>query len=224
MRHLKGQSLLQLHKQNLFHQRSDLHLLRKIWHVSVGLLVIAIYYNTRYSSKDWAQLNLFIALTTFAGEWLRLRVPKINYLVTSVMGPFMRESERNDYSGFPYYALGCSLSLFFYEEKIALLSILFLIFADPVCSFFGVLYGKNKLIGQKSFQGAIAGFVVCTVVALVYGLIFRGYSSNLLIFSVLAGFIGATAELCSVWVDDNLTIPVVSGFGMTILNVLYHVF
>jgi dolichol kinase len=216
--------LFQLHKQIIFPQRNDLHLLRKIWHVSVGLIVIIVYYSTPYSSKDWAELNLFIALTAFAGEWVRLRVPKINYYVTSLMGPFMRESERNDYSGFPYYALGCSLSMFFFEEKIALLSILFLIFADPICSLIGVLYGKNKLIGQKSFQGAIAGFIVCTIVAMVYGIIFKGYSSNLLIFSVLSGFIGATAELCSVWIDDNLTIPVVSGFGMTILNVLYHVY
>jgi len=49
--------------------------------------------------------------------------------------------------------------------------------------------------------------------------------THLLVFSIIAGIIGAASELVSAFnIDDNLTIPVISGLGMTILNNYLTVF
>ena len=136
----------------------------------------------------------------------------------------MRESERNGFSGLPYYALGVSLSLLLYEEKIAILSILFLVFSDPISSFFGILLGRDKILPNKSLQGAIAGFVTCYLTTLFYLRYYDYESLNALSFAIIAGLIGTISELMSVLIDDNLTIPVFSGLGLTILNKLFLIF
>jgi dolichol kinase len=49
--------------------------------------------------------------------------------------------------------------------------------------------------------------------------------NHILIFAVVAGVIGSLSELISAFnIDDNLTIPVVSGLGMTVLNHFVTVF
>jgi dolichol kinase len=141
------------------------------------------------------------------------------------MGPFMRRSEREGVTGLPFYALGASLALFFYDKDIAILSIMFLVFSDPLSSFFGVLYGKDKIMPNKSLQGAVAGFFTCYLITLFYVMNSTTLGSHILVFSIVAGLIGSASELISAFnIDDNLTIPVVSGLGMTLLNYFVKVF
>jgi diacylglycerol kinase (CTP) len=204
--------------------RSDLHITRKIWHMATGLIGLAFYQKTKVSTEAIATALLVFSATSFLFEYLRLKNEMINHLVLKVMKPVMRESERNSISGMPFYALGVSLSLFFFPERLAVLSVLFLIFADPIASFCGILFGRDKILPNKSLQGTIAAFSVCYIVTLVYGLIHTAPSMNLLIFSIVAGVIGAISELCSQFVDDNLCIPVISGAGLFLLNFLVNVF
>ena len=140
------------------------------------------------------------------------------------MGPFMRESERNGLSGFPFYALGAGLSLYFYSEKIAILSVLFLVFSDPISSFFGVLLGREKILPNKSLQGSLAGFITCYLVTLFYLNAYGENTVQALAFALFAGLVGSLSELLSIFVDDNLTIPVCSGFGLMILNEVFVIF
>lgn len=136
-----------------------------------------------------------------------------------MMGPFMRESEKDSLSGLPFYALGVSISLYFFDEKIAILGILFLIFSDPISSAIGILFGKDKILGgKKSIQGAAAGFVTCYMLALFYTLNFVPLTYSLLGFALAAGIIGSISELLSIFVDDNLTVPIISTLGLTVLN------
>jgi len=204
--------------------RSDLHILRKVWHMSTGLLGLVVFYRTGSNVELFAFLLLALSTMAFVFEYLRLNYDFINQKTIHLMKPIMRESERNGISGLPFYALGVSLSLFFYQPKIAIISILFLIFADPIASFFGILYGKDKILPNKSLQGTIAAFTVCYLVTFVFGIIHTGSSMNLLVFSIFGGAIGALSELCSQFVDDNLCIPVLSGLGLTIAHYFLPLF
>jgi diacylglycerol kinase (CTP) len=204
--------------------RSDLHITRKIWHMATGLIGLAIYQKTKVSVETIATILLAFSAASFLFEFVRLKSEIVNQFALKLMKPVMRESERNSISGMPFYALGVSLSLFFFPERLAVLSILFLIFADPIASFCGILFGRDKILPNKSLQGTIAAFSVCYIVTLVYGLIHTAPSMNLLVFSIVAGVIGAISELCSQFVDDNLCIPVISGAGLFLLNFLVNVF
>lgn len=209
----------------VLHKRSDLHLLRKLWHITTGSIGLFIFTRSPQDQQFWGFIVLAIALCGFVIDITRARFPRINHLVIKVMGPLMRRSEKDGMSGLPFYALGVSISLFSYHRDIAILSVMFLVFSDPLSSFFGVLYGKDKILPNKSLQGAVAGFFVCYLITLFYTMNHVTLGNHILIFAVLAGLIGALSELVSAFnVDDNLTIPVLSGLGMTVLNHFVTVF
>lgn len=205
--------------------RNDVHLLRKFWHMGTGLVGLYAFYASGLGPINFAKILMAIAMAGFAVDLIRTRFEPVNNFVMKVMGSFMRESEKDGMSGFPFYALGASLSLFFFPEKIAVLSIIFLMFSDPISSFFGILYGKDKFLPNKSIQGTLAGFVTCYLLALFYGMTFSDNGGvSLLFFAIFAGAIGAISELLSVFVDDNLTIPLVSAAGMTFINLFLHIY
>ena len=209
----------------VLHKRSDLHLLRKLWHISTGSIGLFLFFRSELDTFTWAVVALLIAVTGFTMDLIRARNHTLNYLILKVMGPLMRRSEKEGMSGLPFYALGISLSLFFYKRELAVISIMFLVFSDPISSFFGVLYGKDKILPNKSLQGAVAGFFTCYLITLFYCMNVTEISSSLLIFAVLGGVIGSLSELVSAFnVDDNLTIPVLSGLGLTLVNYFIPLF
>ncbi len=211
--------------ETVLHKRSDLHILRKLWHVSTGSLGLYLFTHSSESQTFWAFVILSIAVAGFLVDLIRNRIPSFNVFVIRLMGPLMRRSEREGVTGLPFYALGVSLSLFFYSRDIAIVSSMFLVFSDPLSSFFGVLYGKDKILPNKSLQGAVAGFFTCYLITLFYAMNTTTLGTHLLVFAIVAGVIGSASELVSAFnVDDNLTIPVLSGLGMTLLNYYVTVF
>ncbi len=57
---------------------------------------------------------------------------------------------------------------FIFPHDVTILTLLFLAFADPLASYFGIKYGKDKIFGHKSVQGSLAAFIICA------GLLFVG--------------------------------------------------
>lgn len=200
------------------HLRNDLHVIRKLWHIFAGVFGMTLYIHLDLPSIVVAHVLMGVGLTAFTLDFLRLKIPAFNILVLKVMGAFMRESEKDSLSGLPFYALGVSISLYLFPERLAVLAILFLIFADPISSYFGVMFGKDKITSNKSLQGSCAGFITCYFLSLCYGILYAQPGIELFLFSVFAGLIGSASELLSEFVDDNLSIPVASGFGLTFLN------
>lgn len=205
-------------------QRNELHLLRKVWHITTGLVALSLYYVFELPVKDLRWLALVVALIAFAIDFIRIKMPDFNKSVLKVLAPVMRESEENSFSGFPFYALGIAASLFFYREDIAVLSVIFLVFSDPIASIVGISYGKDKILPNKSLQGTMAAFVTCAVVTFlfVYNLNLDGF--NIIAFTICAAIIGSISELFSAFnIDDNLTIPIISGGGISLLNLYFSI-
>jgi diacylglycerol kinase (CTP) len=206
-------------------KRNDLHILRKLWHIGFGSAVLYAYYSLHYDIKVWGGFALACATIGFLIDFTRLNNEKFNQLALRVAGPIMRNSEKDGFSGLPFYGLGCALSVFLYQTDIALISIMFLVFADPVSSFVGVNFGKDKILPNKSLQGTIAGFFVCYLVTIVYISDYAVATVDLLSFAIVGGVIGAVAELTSAFnIDDNLTIPILSGAGLTAVNYFFQIF
>lgn len=201
-------------------KRSDLHLLRKAWHILTGLFGLFIYFTLGYTAKSVGMGILIFGLLSLGFEYARLNSEKLNVFVLKYMGIFMREAERNSLSGLPFYALGVGSSLVFFDEKIAILSILFLIFSDPISSAFGIKYGTQKIYANKSLEGSVAGFITCFIIVLVFGMLNLNVNINLFAFSLIAATAACLTELFSINIDDNLTIPIVSGVVMTVTNMI----
>ncbi|MBL7664778.1 MAG: hypothetical protein JNM93_06560 [Bacteriovoracaceae bacterium] len=206
-------------------KRSDLHLMRKFWHMGTGSLALFLFYSTGLDKSYWVTLAFVVAVGGLIFDLFRLKSQRVNKLAFKFGGLFYRESEKSNISGLPFYALGVALSLLFYKQEIAILSIFFLVFSDPLSSLIGVLYGSEKILPNKSLQGSAAGFCTCYIISLFYGMYYSPSNPNLLGFALIAGLIGSISELLSAFnVDDNLTIPVVSGLGITIINLHFQIF
>lgn len=206
-------------------RRSDLHLLRKIWHIACGVGALYIYYSSGLELVEWGKVAIIISLAGFALDFIRLKNKSFNKFALKLLGPLMRKSEADSFSGLPFYALGVGLSILLYQDDIALLSIMFLVFADPIASLIGIRYGKDKIMPNKSLQGTIACFLICYIITMIRTMDMNTSSVNILVFAVLAGMIGALSEIMSAFnIDDNLTIPVISGAGLTVLNIFFNLF
>ena len=201
-------------------KKSDLHLSRKLWHAcGIGLMVVI--YST--AGHRVASLILFAAAAVVIPiDQLRRTKPALNRLAINLLGPVMRNHEMKQLSGMTYLIMGTAYLLLFFGQHLVMLTLLFLAIGDPVASFFGIRYGKDKIIGNKTLQGTMASFVICTVVAALYYYYQNVMTERLLIVAPLSGLIGAAAEVIPVGkLDDNLTFPIICS---TLLWGLFHLF
>ncbi len=200
--------------------RSDLHLARKLWHIFGVLTIVALYLSvSRPQALQLAVLGAFLAVTV---DVLRQQWASLNSMMIRLFKPVMRSQEQLGYAGISYLMVGVLILVALFPTPIVILSLLFLAIADPLASYVGILYGKDKLIGRKSLQGTIAAFLACTLIAALF-FYFNGLMiERLLIVSFLAGLIGAFAELLPIGkLDDNLTLPLVSASLLWILFFLF---
>jgi len=201
-------------------RRTDVHMARKIWHF-VGVLVIVACYLTMSRPFALQVLIVLSALVIFVDIY-RQRSVALNNLVLRVGSRIMRDNEKSGLTGSTYLMLGVLFIVALFPSKVVVLSLLFLAVADPIASYFGIRYGRDRLWGRKSLQGTMAAFFACTVVAAGFFYLHGMMIERILIVSILAGLIGAFAEVVPVGkLDDNLVLPVLSA---GLLWILYYFF
>lgn len=200
----------------VFKRRSDMHLARKTWHMLGVLLMIAIHERV---SKETAIILLLVTMLVFVvPDVLRQYSAKLNEVFVGIFQAVIRENEVHKLSGNSYLIFGVLLLVLFFPPKIVTLTLFFLAFADPIASCIGIRYGKDKILGQKSLQGFLAAFVVCTLATFVFIRTQGLLSEKVLIVSAVAGLIGALSELLPIGkLDDNLTLPLMSATGLYFL-------
>jgi diacylglycerol kinase (CTP) len=200
--------------------RSDIHLTRKIYHFT-GIIIIAILYHNMSRPFALQVLTIFSALM-IAVEMTRQRSARMNQILVRLFQPVMRDSEKHGITGMTFVVVGVLLIVLFFPKNVVTLALLFLAIADPIASYFGIRYGKDRLFGRKSLQGSLAAFVACTVVATAYFFSHNLMTDRILIVSVLAGVSGALAEATPVGkLDDNFVMPVVSSGLLWIIYMLF---
>lgn len=194
-------------------RRSDIHLARKVWHMGgvffIFLLWTLLPLNLAYTLLA-VGLLLFIPL-----DFFRQRSPAFNDFVCHAFKPIMRAGEESRLAGTTFLISGVAFVALVFPRDVVSLTLLFLAFADPIASFIGIKFGKDKIFGHKSLQGFMAAYFACFLCSLAF-LLSRGFSPDrTLVFCILAGLVGALAELVPIFkLDDNLTLPVLSGTGL----------
>ena len=169
---------------------------------------------------------LVIALAVFlTAEYARLKFPRFNARALKVMGPIMRKNEIDKMSGTPFYVGSVLLAIIIFPKPIAILSILFLAIGDPMSSIFGITWGHKsyRFSNGKSLIGTAAGMGICSVITFLY-LTLTGVSIlPSLCIALAGGFAGGGAEMIPLEIDDNFSIPLVSGMALWISFVIFGV-
>lgn len=206
--------------------RTELHLARKLYHSLFGSALVLLYSFSNFSQYSWGVGLVFLGVLALAFDLIRLQNPKINDFVLRRMKSVIRTQEVHRVSGNSYFLIGCGISIFLFPFHISVLSMLFLVFGDPLISTIGVKWGKTKILPTKSLEGTLAGALICFMLCLFYCLTFGVQDVSffsILVFSVVSGIVGSFSELCSVIIDDNFTIPVISGLWLSVLNIFFGV-
>jgi diacylglycerol kinase (CTP) len=200
--------------------RNDLHLSRKIWHL-IGIALIANIM-AYLAPRDSLFLLAIAALVIIPFDILRLKRPDLNHRIITLFKPVLRIEEVAKVSGATFLIIGAFSVILLFPKPVAVLAMLLLAFGDPVSSAFGILFGKDRIWGNKSLQGSLACFVICTAVCAVYFLLNNIMVERIVLVSVLGGLIGAVSELAQFRkLDDNMTFPILAGLGLWCLFALF---
>ena len=198
-------------KALVLRHRSDLHLTRKMFHTTGGISFLFGFLVLGYPREVMAAIIGIVLAIVMSIEYARMRWEWVNGLTLSVFGSVLRDTEVKQLSGIPFYMASCLFSFLIFPRHVTVLSILYLAFGDPSSSFFGVLWGRNRLFPNKSLQGTLGGFFVCAAATLFYLHYIGVEYDKLAVMVLIGGFAGAVAELLPLNIDDNFAIPVVSG-------------
>ncbi|MGP8336936.1 MAG: diacylglycerol/polyprenol kinase family protein [Methanosarcinaceae archaeon] len=133
-------------------------------------------------------------------EHLRLehgmKIPLFHFL--------FREKEESNLAGHVFFTIGAIISISVFSEMIAYAAILMTTFGDMSAALIGKAFGKTRIYNGKSLEGCTTEFVVDFII----GYVFLG---NWLIALIMA-LTATVVETVAGKIDDNLVIPVFSGF------------
>lgn len=201
--------------------RTSKEIERKSFHIS-GLVVPILYQillkHYHWTQSKYAKFCWLSTLLIWLIDGLRVAVPSLHvYFPYNVLNRILREEEKAQLSGSAYFSLGCSITITFFSQPVAILAIVWLIVGDMFAALFGVFYGgdicnlRMGRCGKKSVEGSVAMFIVCFIVGMIA---FNDvYLSE---YAVGTGALVATlVELYEpLYTNDNLTIPVFSALAL----------
>lgn len=123
-----------------------------------------------------------------------------------------RDEERLHLTGTGFFFAGNFLSIYLFDPTIATCTSLYLILGDLTAAIIGISFGRTRLTSGKSLEGALAMWLCCVLIGCTC---YCGHV-RLAEYPVLVGASVATmAELLlPKWIDDNLSIPLLSGVGL----------
>lgn len=156
----------------------------------------------------------FIALDIF-----RFLHKRTNILLTEKVKAIFRKGEEKRFSTMTLFLISTFLTVLFFtpiENGIAITALSFLVFGDMFAKIFGLAYGRHKIF-DKTLEGTLA------YIGVVIGL---GYILNTsldihLLVLISGGIAAPLIELLPIGVNDNFSVPLISGAVMTAVQIFF---
>ena len=178
-------------------------LLRKSIHLlGLTLPVIYLFFD---KSTMLVFMGMLVAVAVIV-EFVKWISPRFGAFFFQIFTPLLRSHERKGaVTGATYYLISTFLCIFFFAKTLAIVCIFFMVLGDMAAALVGKMWGKTKLLAGKSLEGSAACFIVCAVIALV--------KLNPVI-AIVGALVATIVELIPFPIDDNLTVPLISGAVM----------
>jgi len=177
-------------------------LLRGLFHLS-GCLIPVIYLLT---DKRVALLVAGSAAIAAAFiEALRIK----GCIRLGFVGALLKEKEMKGPTGSLFYVISCLATMLLFDKRVASASIFVLAVSDPLSATIGVKWGRRSFYG-KSAEGTAAFFFSSLLILACFSFKWPG-------LILAAGAATASELFSSKYIDDNLTIPIVTALALTVL-------
>lgn len=155
----------------------------------------------------------FSLLVLLELEYIRIEYkPKITQQISRFFERFiLRRHERNNIAGTIFYVSGAIIVFSVFDYPIAVLALLLTAFGDLTSALTGIAWGKRKIFRKKSYIGTLCGF---TANILTGYFVLPEFPQIFIPMAIVASFV----EMITQKLDDNLTVPLFSGFaGQTLV-------
>jgi len=181
---------------------------RKLIHLS-SIAFPLVYWATNREFMLWVLIPLCVIAVLI--EALRRYHPRCRDFIDRWLGRVIRKAEAETFTGATYVTIGALLAIILFPEPIAITVLLFLSISDALASLIGIRFGRIHFLG-KSLAGSSAFFLSAAAIAL-FMLPDRPR------VALLGALIGTIVEALPIQInkqklDDNLTIPLVTGIAM----------
>lgn len=176
----------------------------------VALLFLVFYFV--FSDVVAIMLIGIVCLCFIALDVSRFISKQTQELLTVKVKSIFRKGEEKKFSSMTIFLISVFIVILIFEIKIAIATLVFLTFGDMYSKIFGVTYGRHKIFEHKTIEGTLAyiGSVI-TCGYFIYSI--TGISLPVL---MIGGIAATFSEFFPLGMNDNFTVPIISGATMTV--------
>lgn len=202
-------------------------LARKLVHF-LSIFILFIYFVAAdFFNKQIALIILVFILTiSIEFEYLRIETGKKIPILNNIWKYLRRKKEKETFGGDIFFLLGAIVVLAVFDTRVAMAAILMTTFGDLSAALIGKRFGKHIARENKNWEGVIAEFIVDILIGIFVFIIFSSGSitdGSIWMLILLMAFTATIVETMVSKMDDNLLIPIFSGFiGQIALLVTRH--
>lgn len=186
--------------------RKDMHLPRRLFHMSSGV-VVAFIYNFLLTHQQAVSILGTIACVLYILEQIRINYPEFSGNFEQYSKYLLRAEEQLKESAGVPFVMGLLLTILSFPKPVAVVAILTLAVADPLSAIIGIRFGRIRIVAHKSVEGSAAFFLGCFMAT---SIVFLGYANTgtALGLGFFVAFTVSIFEMIPIRLDDNLTIPI----------------
>ena len=185
---------------------------RKFIHVLSAIIPLSHI----YVFKEKIDMILFLSLMLIFCFFIEnaRNNPQTNKVFKKYLFFMMRNFEKKgSLTGATWVFVGSLLSIIIVPSPFCIIALFFLSFGDTFAAIIGIKYPYFK-IGEKTLSGSFACFISCLGVGFIFN---QKLDIEILIFGAM---VASVVELISFNINDNVSIPLVSGCAMYIVSMI----
>jgi len=183
--------------------------MRKLTHLC-ALVIPGGYFLLKLSRGAALAIMIPITILMLLIDIGRLRDWRIWRALKGIVSPIIREHEKmGDFTGASYILLTSCFAIALFPKPVAIAAMAFIMAGDPAAAIIGRKFGRIRY-SEKSLEGSLAFLFMALIVAEV--------TPQLpLIVGIIGAVVATVTEALSLHLDDNASVPLVSGVVMELL-------
>lgn len=184
---------------------------RRLWHIFGGLSLAIAGLLVPENIFLPALISATVAFLIL--ELTRLKFPRVNRRFLAWFHPLLREKEASTLTGTAYFSMAAVIVFMLCDKSIAVVALTFVAVGDPIAGMVGERWGKARMRGKS-----LVGSGACLLSCLVAGAILSAITDVALPLVVVGALCATLMEFLSLRINDNLTVPLVSGGAMMLVK------